>query len=220
MSLALTDVPPHVVSRERCSRLPIHLYSDASLEPDSSGGQQAIVGGMLIRRDGLCPVAFSTVISRPPPWILNEGPNSFHIGVVELIGVHLAQQVYVSRGYLDMSDHFCYHHVDNQGDCYGVIRSVMKDLVSTSICRSISTSPVTKELARYYSWIASRRNLADPPTRLLKLSALKLLLPDIKWLTIPESEIDWKSFEDHFKLLRSMMQSRSKKKRSMKKSKV
>ncbi len=143
------------------------LYSDAAL---GSGGMH--IGGLIIDDKGGAK-GFTIEIANLPRWLT---PN---IALLEMIAADEARRF--------MNDELerrggaagvgAWHFIDNMSDAYALIKGVTKDLG----VQAVLNVACARGEHFWVGWISTHRNLADPLTRLQKISELRKTLTFGKW---------------------------------------
>ena len=176
---------PLVITPAKLDKQMAHVYSDAANPHKPS------MGGMLVNEEGK---SIAWMLHLPDPSSVPNWAQQFlHIGVWELIAIHVSQR----RFREETKDKWGVFHVDNLGDCYCLSAGSSKCVLSQAIIWMITDEVKHSGDPAYYAYIRTSRNLGDPLTRLEKLPALLKEYP-AEVANIKPDAIPWSEYKGKF----------------------
>ena len=178
-----------LLSPERVDREISHVYSDAAF---SSKTGEATIGAVWLR-DGIRSQAFSI---KPviPPW----ARGLVHIGVLELIAVDVARRLFSG-----LNAFWSIFHVDNSGGVFNLTSGKSNCALSQAVVEETVFGMQCSDIAGYYAYIRTDRNLVDCATRMEKLHLLVDAF-DPEFLAVGPDSVPWSRYKALFDMMTSM----------------
>ena len=184
---AIRDMQPWKVNGESANCTPRLVYTDASF-CDKSG--TAVLG--VVRRSSKGRVDAWTYTMDFKSWMCGDGKfracgTTFGIAIMELLGVAMSA-ILLKRNNNDHKKVFSYIYVDSTWALADLVRGASSSKLHDKV---LSILEPIYENRVYYSWIASKRNIADLPTRRKRFGALSRLADSFTTLKHEELKDLW-----------------------------
>ena len=187
--------PELVLNRSKALRDVELTWSDASWEKDAGVGKLA---GLILGKGAAGAWKLNISWSQIPGWVRNVKSREGMIQVLEIIAVDLTQRKF-GHWLRNKSEH---HLVDNTGAIYGLVKNWSDCRVTGAVSSVVNDrnieSFIEKNRTVWYSYIASKRNPADLPTRSERIDLLFKLFK-VRAVEISHSEIPWEEYHSKYK---------------------
>ncbi len=169
------------ISKKRVAKTVVHAYTDASLGNVHEGGTvYPMVGGIIFA--GSVPQAFSIEVTNTPRSVKP------HIGIYEAIAVDVARRLFAEV----VRKSWVVWHIDNQADCYSFTSGTTHCHIASAVVNNFLAAARRDDLAGYFAWIRTKRNISDCLTRMDRLHILRDNFPHAM-IETTDVVVDWDS---------------------------